>query len=113
MASRPGEVLLWQQSGSQIALELMGWWRAELVLNRDGKLLPEEVDFLRERLRTADPLFGDRHNELTLIGLQAPRDGFAQVLQGCICTDEEIRAWQAGEGFEDPWPTTMRQHGRL
>jgi G3E family GTPase len=43
LASRPAHVLLWQQAGSQISLELTGLWRAELVHNRDGKLLPEEI----------------------------------------------------------------------
>jgi len=108
LASRPGDVLLWQQSGSQISLEFMGWWRAELALNRDGKLLPEEVEPLRERMRSADPVFGDRQNEQTLIGLPAPRDGFAQVLQEYLCTEEEIRVWQAGAAFEDPWTTRLR-----
>ena len=109
LASRPGDVLLWQQSGSQIALEFMGWWRAELALNRDGKLLPEEVEHLCHRLRTADPVFGDRHNELTLIGLPAARDVFARALQDCLCTEEEVRAWKNGVSFNDPWPATMRQ----
>ncbi len=40
MARRPGHVLLWQQSGSQLFLELHGPWKAEPVHNREGKLLP-------------------------------------------------------------------------
>lgn len=109
LASRPGHVLLWQQSGSQIALELTGQWRAEIMHNHDGRLLPEEVAHLREQLATAHPVFGDRHNELTLIGLPAAREAFAAALRAALCTDAEITAWQCGESFSDPWPTSLRQ----
>ena len=109
LGSRPGHVLLWQQSGSQIALELTGLWRAEIVHNRDGKLLPEEVEHLKTQLATKHPAFGDRHNELTLIGLKAARESFASALKDALCTDEEIAAWQKGESFTDPWPQSLRR----
>lgn len=109
LASRPRDVLLWQQSGSQIALELTGLWRAELAHNRDGKFLPEEIEHLNAMLKTKHPLFGDRHNELTLIGLKADRESFASSLRDAFCTDDEIRAWQRGETFADPWPNSLRQ----
>lgn len=109
LASRPGHVLVWQQSGSQISLELTGLWRAELVQNRDGKLLPEEIIALRERLATAHPDFGDRHIELTLIGLAAARDSFAAALQRALCTDSEVAEWKRGTEFPDPWPRQLRR----
>ncbi|MBT7971734.1 MAG: hypothetical protein HN570_12110 [Verrucomicrobia bacterium] len=109
LASRPRDVLLWQQSGSQIGLELTGLWRAELAHNRDGKLLAEEIEHLKALLKTKHPLFGDRHNELTLIGLKADRESFASSLQDAFCTDNEISAWQRGETFPDPWPSSLRQ----
>ena len=109
LASRPRDVLLWQQSGSQIALELTGLWRAELAHNRDGKLLAEDIEHLKALLKTKHPLFGDRHNELTLIGLKADRESFASSLQDDFCTDNEITAWQRGETFPDPWPSSLRQ----
>lgn len=109
LASRPKDVLLWQQSGSQISLEFTGYWRAEIVQNHDGRLLPEEIDFLREKLKAQHPLFGDRHNELTLIGLDAAREAFAASLQAALCTEEEVAAWQRGEVFPDPWPQSFRR----
>ena len=109
LASRSGHVLMWQQSGSQISLELSGYWRAEIVYNRDGNLSPEEVDYLNAQLKTNHPVFGDRHNELTLIGLKADRESFALALKEAICTDEEVKAWQNGEVFTDPWPKSLRR----
>lgn len=108
LASRPEDVLLWEQSGSQIAFELTGIWNAEAVHNRYGKLTAKEAELLREHLAGAHPVFGDRHNELTLIGLPAAREAFAAALRDALCTEEEIAAWQRGESFPDPWPKKLR-----
>ena len=109
LASRPADVLLWQHSGSQISLELTGYWRSEILKNAEGRLLPEEVDFLKQRLESSHPLFGDRHAELTLIGLPDACEKFASALRSAFCSEEEIVAWKQGEIFEDPWPKTLRQ----
>lgn len=111
LASRPGDVLLWQQSGSQIALELTGTWRAEIVRNQGGHLAPEEIDALQAILDAQDSMFGDRHNELTLIGLKPAVDAFRAALEEALCTDEEIDAWQQGKTFTDPWPTNVKRVG--
>jgi len=111
LASRSDQVLLWQQSGSQISLEMTGYWRAEIALNRDGNLTPEEVTFLQEQLHRQHPLFGDRHNELTLIGLKTDRERFFSALEHALCTDEEVIAWKNGETFPDPWPTSVKRVG--
>ena len=108
LASRPGHVLLWQQSASQISLELSGLWRAEIAKNLDGKLLPEEVEQLKKRLEEEHPIYGDRYNELTIIGAEADRNGFQLALEDALCTEEEISAWKNGASFPDPWPKTMR-----
>jgi G3E family GTPase len=108
LASRPGHVLLWQQAGSQLSLELHGLWKAELVHNREGKLLPEEVAALRQQLAGGSSMFGDRHHEITIIGLERERDSFTAGLRQCLCSDGEIAAWQKGVTFADPWPTKLR-----
>ncbi len=108
LASRPEDVLLWQQSGSQIDLELTGLWRAEAVHNRYGKLTPGEAELLRKQLEAAHPVFGDRHNELTVIGLPGQREAFAAALRDALCTEDEVAAWQRGETFSDPWPKSLR-----
>lgn len=111
LASRPSDVLLWQQSGSQIALELTGVWVAEAIHNRYGKLLPMEVELLTERLEAAHPVFGDRNNELALIGLPAACSAFASALRSALCTEDEVAAWQRGDVFSDPWPQRLRKIG--
>ncbi|MEM6821533.1 MAG: GTP-binding protein, partial [Verrucomicrobiota bacterium] len=109
LASRPAHVLLWQQSGSQIALEITGYWCAEIARNQDKSLLPEELDHLKVKLASQHPIFGDRHNELTLIGLKPACESFRAALEDALCTDEEIAAWKKGETFNDPWPKSIRR----
>ena len=111
LVSRPEDVLLWQQSGSQIALEITGLWMAEAVHNRYGKLLTTEVELLKKRLEAAHPIFGDRTNELTLIGLPDACEHFAAALRGALCTEDEVAAWQRGQVYADPWPQSMRTIG--
>ena len=108
LASRPGDALLWQQSGSQISLELKGKWRAEVVKNKEHSLLNEEVEGLKKKLEKTHPLFGDRNNELTLIGLKRDREAFLSALNSALCTEEEVKFWNAGRSFDDPWPTKLR-----
>lgn len=74
-----------------------------------GAFLPEERSLLKARLEKEDPIFGDRHIELTLIGLRSARDAFAAALRTALCTDDEVAAWQRGETFPDPWPKTLRR----
>ena len=108
LASRPEDVLLWQQSGSQIGLEITGLWKAEAVHNRYGKLLPMEVELLKKRLAEMHPVFGDRSNELTLIGLPEACQRFAAALRSALCTEDEVASWQRGDAFADPWPQSVR-----
>jgi len=75
----------------------------------DGVLLPEEVAELEKRLQDEHPTFGDRCNELTLIGLEQDRKAFLEALKDALCSDEEVKAWLEGETFEDPWPKSLRQ----
>jgi G3E family GTPase len=109
LASRPEQVLLWNQSGGSLGLELLAYWKAALVHDPDGRLLPEEIALLQQQLHGTDPVFGDRLNELTVIGTAQDRGLFICGLQACFCTEPEIRHWQAGGTFTDPWPNSLRR----
>tara|TARA_Y100001934_G_C12360563_1_gene780482 strand:+ start:732 stop:1916 length:1185 start_codon:yes stop_codon:yes gene_type:complete len=109
LASRPADVLLWQQSGSQIDLEFTGTWNAEIAQNREGKLIPEELEHLKAKLKDQHPIFGDRQAELTVIGLKPACESFYATLENALCTDEEITSWQNGATFPDPWPKSIRR----
>ncbi|MEM1058361.1 MAG: GTP-binding protein, partial [Verrucomicrobiota bacterium] len=107
LASRPDDVLLWNQAGGTMGFELLGTWRAAILANPG--LLPEERQQLEGMLADGHPVFGDRSCELTVIGTKRDREVFCGEFQAAFCTGEEVAAWQAGEAFPDPWATTLRR----
>ena len=109
LISRPANVLLWKQSGSQISFELTSFWTAEAIHNRYGKLLPEEIALTKEQIEAVHPIFGDRHNTLAIIALPSACKTFAAALKGALCTEQEMQAWQRGETFTDPWLQKLRK----
>lgn len=105
-ASRPSDVLLWNQAGGTMGLEYLGTWRAAVL--SDPQLLAEERELLERQLATAHPIFGDRSCELTVIGTARDREVFCREMQACFCTTDEIAAWQMGKSFPDPWSRALR-----
>jgi len=106
IASRPDHVLLWNQAGGAMGLEILGTWRAAVL--KDKKLLAEEREGIREILADQHPIFGDRGNEITVIGTRLDRSIFMKGLWECLCTEREIKQWVKGSSFADPWPKTFR-----
>ena len=109
LASRPLDVFLFNQAGSYFALEWVATWKAGALADPDARLLPEERQALAARLATTDPVFGDRHCELTVIGSASDRSIFFRELQRCLCTVAEVAEWKRGVVFDDPWPRTVRK----
>jgi len=107
LASRPDDVLVWNQAGSWFGLGFSGTWRSALL--HESSLLPEERTALQTRLAAAHPIFGDRGCELTVIGTARDRAVFLAELQACLCDENEVAAWQNGDSFPDPWPQTFRK----
>ncbi|WP_009961442.1 CobW family GTP-binding protein [Verrucomicrobium spinosum] len=108
LASRPDQVLLWNQAGGALGLEFLAIWRAH-ILETDRRLAPEEIAHLKAKLADAHPVYGDRLCEITLIGLKRDRDIFARGLDQCFCTEQEIAHWKRGGAFIDPWPRQLRK----
>jgi len=99
MASRADEVLLWNQAGNYVNLRKIGYWKAAIDQTH---LTQEEQAHLNAAL--AHPAFGDRSHELTLIGVDEARAAFRDALSEALCTEAEVKAWQSGAAFADPWP---------
>jgi hypothetical protein len=51
-----------------------------------------------------DKRFGDRQNELVIIGQDLNKDQITKELRQCLCTEDEIKHMEAGGQFNDPWP---------
>ena len=107
LPTRDNFMLLWNQTGGNVGLEIVNFWKVSALEDESLNLSDWEKDELRGRLMRAHPDFGDRRCELTVIGDKLELDAFVDALQTCFCTDNEIAAWKAGESFADPWPKTV------
>lgn len=101
LASRPEMVGDWSQAGPVARHGLAGIWWADM----DPRDWPEDGDaraMIRERWQ--EP-FGDRQQELVLIGMGMDEPALRARLDACLLTDEELAAGPAGwRRFPDPFP---------
>ena len=107
LASRGKHSLLWNQAAGGISLELIGSWRSGIVEDQDHGLSDMEIDLLKEQLSKESGRFGDRHCNLTVIGDKKQVKQFTDKLKSCFLTDEEIKLWNNGQDFKDPWPKKL------
>ncbi|MEJ8563533.1 GTP-binding protein [Yoonia sp. GPGPB17] len=107
LPTRDNLMLLWNQTGGSVGLEIVNYWRISALEDGSLNLSDWERDAMRAKLTEAHPDFGDRRCQLTVIGDELELDKFVEALQTCFCTDDEIAAWQAGEDFADPWPKSV------
>ncbi|MCG7859975.1 GTP-binding protein, partial [Flavihumibacter sediminis] len=54
--------------------------------------------------RRWDKQFGDRFNELVIIGQELNKQAVEAQLQSCLCTENEIAAMKNGQRFKDRFP---------
>ncbi|MEM6407015.1 MAG: GTP-binding protein [Pseudomonadota bacterium] len=106
LPTRDNLVLLWNQTGGNVGLELVNYWKISALEDDSLNLSDWEIEAMQKKLANAHPDFGDRRCQLTVIGQEAELDAFVSALSECFCTDEEIDAWKAGKDFPDPWPKT-------
>ena len=104
LSSRNKFSLLWNQAAGGISLELIGSWRAGVVEDENHGLLEFELELLKEQLSKEHGRFGDRRCDLTVIGDRSKVDIFTKALTSCFLTEEEIKLWEEGYEFPDPWP---------
>ncbi|MFO0773189.1 MAG: zinc metallochaperone GTPase ZigA [Nitrospiraceae bacterium] len=101
IASRPDVIGLWSQAGGSGSVRWIGHWYASMP--KDEWQLPEEEQ--ADVLRTWHPQFGDRHQELVIIGQELDREALTAQLDRCLLSEEE---WARGESYcaalVDPFP---------
>ena len=107
LASRDKHSLLWNQAGGSINLEFIGSWMAGIIKNENHGLSKMEIKVLKTKLEKKSKLFGDRCCDLTVIGDESQIDHFTNALKSCFLTKEEIKLWESGFVFPDPWPKNI------
>ncbi len=103
LASRPNKALSWGQAGGSLRAEPAGtWWAA--IPEKERLYYPAYLEnelLIRKRWH---PQFGDRMNELVIIGQDLPKEQIITELEACLCTPAEIRQLASGVRFQDRFP---------
>lgn len=108
LPGRDDLALLWNQAAGSINLDVVSFWKAGVLTHGDSGLTAEERALLRQQMIDQWPgRFGDRRCRLTVIGQVSEVDGFVAALRKCFLTEAEIRHWETGGTFPDPWPVRM------
>ncbi|WP_461099078.1 GTP-binding protein [Spirosoma luteolum] len=103
LASRPDDALNFSQAGGSLRAEAAGVWWASMPFNQRiqyGAFLENQTQ-IEARW---DRQFGDRLNELVIIGQELNPDQITAELQACLCTEAELRHGQRWGKFSDPFP---------
>jgi G3E family GTPase len=101
IAARPNDALSWSQAGGSVRAESAGSWWAAIA---DPERHPTFQENRATILARWDKRFQDRVNEIVFIGQDLDEARVRQELNECLCTEAEIKHWQQGGNFLDPWP---------
>jgi len=101
IASRPEFCATWSQAGAVTRTELAGmWWVAT-----PKDYWPQDSDSLQHIHGRWQEPFGDRQQELVIIGMQMDKAALTAKFDACLLTDVEMAlgmdAWRT---FPDPFP---------
>ncbi|KAB7727343.1 GTP-binding protein [Rudanella paleaurantiibacter] len=103
LASRPNEALNFSQAGGSLRAERAGVWWASMPFQeriRYGSFL-DNRDQIERRWHKR---FGDRQNELVIIGQDLNEPQIRAELDQCLCSEPEIAHMEANGRFKDPFP---------
>ena len=103
LASRPKEALNWSQAGGSLRAESAGVWWMSMPFNERIRY-QSFVDNQKTIESRWDKRFGDRQNELVIIGQDLVPLLIWKELEDCLCTDQEIEYMELGGIFKDPFP---------
>lgn len=103
LASRPKDALNWGQAGGSLRADAAGTWWAG-VPDWERPFYPAWQEAKKTIMQRWDKRFGDRINELVIIGQDLDQSLILDELRSCLCTEEEIAWMNAKKKFADPFP---------
>lgn len=103
ISSRPDQALSWSQAGGSLRADSAGVWWASMPFGERIRRA-SFVDNQKTIESRWDKEFGDRLNELVLIGQDMDEMQIRKDLENCLCTSEEIKMMWNGKFQEDQWP---------
>ncbi len=103
IASRPDLIGLWSQAGGTGAVRWVGRWYAAIPKDE----WPEDEEEYQRLQGVWDQEYGDRSQELVLIGRRMNQTALTAKLDACLLTEAEWPSGRASwEGRPDPFPST-------
>jgi G3E family GTPase len=103
IASRSQQALSWSQAGGSLKADSAGVWWASMPFGERIKRA-SFVDNQKMIESRWDKEFGDRLNELVIIGQDMDEAHIRKELEQCLCTVGEIEKMWAGKYLSDEWP---------
>ncbi|MFD1140963.1 GTP-binding protein [Larkinella insperata] len=103
LASRPNDALNFSQAGGSLRAERAGVWWASMPFGRRiryGAFLENQTQ-IEDRWHAR---FGDRQNELVIIGQDLDEAQIRAEFMTCLCTESELKQMEARQAFVDPFP---------
>lgn len=103
LASRPRVAMNWSQAGGSLKADQAGVWWCSMPYQERIRYAAfvDNKDLIEQKW---DKRFGDRENELVIIGQELDIKTITDELTGCLCTESEIKDMEAGLRFKDPFP---------
>ncbi len=103
IASRPDVAWNWSQAGYSVEATKAGvWWDSMSLSQRlQHPVYVQNMKVIESRWSAE---FGDRTQELVLIGQDMDEAGIRAELDRCLLTDRELKATSRGQALRDPFP---------
>jgi G3E family GTPase len=100
LATRHNLVGVWSQAGEIISLDYGGeWW-----VSTPEDEYPDDPALVAEIKSHFEGEYGDRRQELVVIGIEMDREMITEALSQCLLTDDEwATGWQRWRDFNDPF----------
>ena len=103
LASRPDNAINWSQAGGSLRAEPAGvWWCSMPFPERIKYASFIENKKIIEESWTKE--FGDRKNEIVIIGQDLDKEKITNELNACLCSSEEWKNIQNGAKIKDSFP---------
>lgn len=102
LGSRPDKALLWSQAGGSLKAEYYGRWWASLSY-KERAINPFYMENQQAIMAKWNNQWGDRLNEIVIIGQDMNKEELRQEFSDCLCTPEEIKLMKMGM-LKDNWP---------
>jgi G3E family GTPase len=103
IASRPETAFNWSQAGGSLRADKAGVWWVSMPFGERIRYAAF-IENREEIEKRWDKHYGDRFNEIVIIGQQLDEKTISKELDACLCTPAEITAIQQGKKLKDRFP---------